>query len=223
MADILLIDTSSRNIEFAFCTGNKIDVAKNLYSVCNADLLTYEIKKAAKSFSLKLNDLKFIGFSNGPGSFTGLRIGSAVVKGLCYALGLKLIEVISLDIIANKIKFTQSSSQIITALIVSNTKDKDFYTADYKQKEGNIERISDYKVMKISEMDPTHRLFVLNEEENVNFPQGFFILNVFNESNIDSLFKLVRNKIIREEFSDFTTSEPFYMKQFTPSQNKIKF
>ncbi|MGB9696087.1 MAG: tRNA (adenosine(37)-N6)-threonylcarbamoyltransferase complex dimerization subunit type 1 TsaB [Ignavibacteria bacterium] len=222
MADILLIDTSSRKIEFAFCTGDRIDVVKNLYSEYNADLLTYEIRNAVKSYKLKLDDLKYIGFSSGPGSFTGLRIGLAVAKGLCYALSLKLIEVISLDIIANKIRFTQNSYQVITALIVSNSKDMDFYTADYKQHNGYIERISDYRVMKISKIDPTNRLFVLNEEENVDLPEGFFVLNVFAESNIDSLLKLTRNKITKGEFSDLITSEPFYMKQFTPLQNKIK-
>lgn len=222
MSDTLLIDTSSQKVEFAFCTGDKIDVVKNLYSEYNADLLTYEIKKVVKSYRLKLNDLKYVGFSNGPGSFTGLRIGSAVVKGLCYVLGLKLIEVISLDIIANKIRFTQGSFQVITSLIISNSKDIDFYTADYKQHNDHIERISDYRVMKISEMNPANRLFVLNEEKNINLPQDFFVLNVFSESNINSLLKLTRDKIKKGDFSDFTVSRPFYMKQFIPFPDKIK-
>lgn len=220
MSDTLLIDTSSQKVEFAFCTGDKIDVVKNLYSEYNADSLTYEIKRVVKSYRLKLNDLKYVGFSNGPGSFTGLRIGSAIVKGLCYALGLKLIEVISLDIIANKIRFTQSSFPVITSLVISNSKDMDFYTADYKQHNDHIERISDYRVMKISEMNPANRLFVLNEERNINLPQDFFVLNVFNESNINSLLKLTRNKIRKGHFSDFTTSRPFYMKQFIPFPDK---
>lgn len=216
MADILLIDTSSRKIEFAFCTGDKIDVVKNLYSEYNADLLTYEIRKAAKSYRLRLDDLKYIGFSNGPGSFTGLRIGSAVVKGLCYALSLQLIEIVSLDIIANKVKFIQSDSRVITALIASNSKDVDFYTADYRQHSSYTERISEYRVMKISELDPINRLFVFNEEESINLPQGFFVLNVFNEPNVNSLLELTREKIAKGEFSNFRTSEPFYMKQFHP-------
>lgn len=222
MADTLLIDTSSRKIEFAFCTGDKIDIAKNLYSEYNADLLTYEIRRTAKSYALKLNDLKYIGFSKGPGSFTGLKIGSAIVKGLCFGLNLKLVEVISLDVIANKAKFVQNSSKVITSLIASNSKDADFYTADYKQQDNHIERISDYRVMRITDLDPSGRLFVLNEEVNINLPQDFFVLNVFSESNIDSLIELTQQKITRGEFSDFRISEPFYMKQFAPFQNKTK-
>ncbi len=49
---------------------------------------------------MKQSDLSAIAISNGPGSYTGLRVGASVAKGMCYALGIPLIAIPTLQSLA---------------------------------------------------------------------------------------------------------------------------
>jgi tRNA threonylcarbamoyladenosine biosynthesis protein TsaB len=58
------------------------------------------INKLVRDAGYELHDLKAVAVSNGPGSYTGLRIGLSTAKGLCYALNIPLITVGSLEAMA---------------------------------------------------------------------------------------------------------------------------
>ena len=51
-----------------------------------------------------MKELNAIAVSQGPGSYTGLRIGVSAAKGLCYALNIPLIAVDTLQALASKVK-----------------------------------------------------------------------------------------------------------------------
>ena len=58
------------------------------------------IDEVVKMTETNLKELDAIAISAGPGSFTGLRIGSATAKGLCLALDKPLVEVSTLEAMA---------------------------------------------------------------------------------------------------------------------------
>lgn len=62
--------------------------------------LTRLIEQALQKVEIQANQLAAIAISNGPGSYTGLRIGLATAKGLCFGLDLPLITLNTLDIMA---------------------------------------------------------------------------------------------------------------------------
>lgn len=62
--------------------------------------LTRLIEQALQKGEIQANQLAAIAISNGPGSYTGLRIGLATAKGLCFGLDLPLITLNTLDIMA---------------------------------------------------------------------------------------------------------------------------
>ncbi len=66
----------------------------------HAEKLTLLIEEAAKELQISLKELSAVAVSNGPGSYTGLRIGLSVAKGICYALNKPLITLSSLKAIA---------------------------------------------------------------------------------------------------------------------------
>ena len=60
------------------------------------------IEECLQTAGLKPTDLDAVVISDGPGSYTGLRVGLSTVKGLCYALGIPLIAVNTLLSLANQ-------------------------------------------------------------------------------------------------------------------------
>ncbi|RYY29981.1 MAG: tRNA (adenosine(37)-N6)-threonylcarbamoyltransferase complex dimerization subunit type 1 TsaB [Chitinophagaceae bacterium] len=59
----------------------------------HAAWLHISIKDMLKSSGSSLKDLNAVAVTSGPGSYTGIRVGMASAKGLCYALGIPLITI----------------------------------------------------------------------------------------------------------------------------------
>ena len=66
----------------------------------HAAILTLQIRDCLREVSWQLTELDAIALSAGPGSYTGLRVGASVAKGICYALDKPLIAVGTLAALA---------------------------------------------------------------------------------------------------------------------------
>lgn len=104
MSYILNLETATKNCSVALAKEGKTIVYKEIadegYS--HAERLHVFIEEVIKEAGISLNDLAGIAVSQGPGSYTGLRIGVSAAKGLCYALGIPLIAVDTLQILASQ-------------------------------------------------------------------------------------------------------------------------
>ena len=214
---ILLIDSSTKKIEFGYADENELIIKEVLDSDHNADTLTYFIKKAFEGKKIDFGKIEYVSLSNGPGSFTGLRISSAIAKGICFALESKLIEISSLDIIANK-SASEFPGEKITSLIFANTKTIEFYYAVYESESGELKKISDYKVDSIDNILTEDIRFVINENLNESIKQKFLRApaDVSHLSNLESQYSIAKRYIHEKHFADYRTSQPFYMKEFIP-------
>lgn len=211
--NILSIDSSSSKIEFAVFSDCKEIIRHILSEDENADVLIYNIVEYCKKNSFNLKELDYISISNGPGSFTGLRISSAIAKGICFASGAKLIEVNSLDVLANKIE----TYKIIVPLIFSNSRTNEFYFSRYKR-ENSLTRISDYSISLLPSILNEEDFFIANEK----IPGYEERIMTSDSPSIISLYQLTLNYISQNKFSDYNTSEPFYMKEFIPLKSQKK-
>jgi len=70
----------------------------------HASLLTQFINDVLAQAGYSLKDIDAIAVSSGPGSYTGIRIGMATAKGLCYGLQCPLIKISTLQALANGLK-----------------------------------------------------------------------------------------------------------------------
>lgn len=209
--NILLLDTSSKKIEFAYNKKGVFCILKTLEEDKNADDLVYEIKKEFDGHGLNFQEISYVGLSNGPGSFTGLRIGSAVAKGICAGSNAKLIEVSSLDLIAVKYAEENSKEDVsVIPIIFSNSRTGEFYYAEYK----GVKRVSEYKVAVLDDIIRTNSDFILNEKTDYSFPVDLRVINLSDISNMPVLYKLTKEHIEEGRIIDYGLSEPFYMKRF---------
>ncbi len=98
---LLAIDTSTRMVGLALYDGVKV-LAESIWT--GADYHTVELAPAIgemlKRCGVEINQLEALGVALGPGSFTGLRIGLALAKGLALVRGLPIAGVPTLDILA---------------------------------------------------------------------------------------------------------------------------
>ena len=101
MALILNIDTSQDAACVSLATdGAVISAITNETQKDHAAWIHEAIDKLFTTTGHHSNDLASIGVSNGPGSYTGLRIGLSTAKGLCYALKIPLITAGTLQVLA---------------------------------------------------------------------------------------------------------------------------
>jgi tRNA threonylcarbamoyladenosine biosynthesis protein TsaB len=103
---ILNIETATKNCSVALAKEGKTIVCKEIaeegYS--HAERLHVFIEEIIAEAGITYKDLTAIAVSQGPGSYTGLRIGVSAAKGLCYALDIPLIAVDTLKTLASQLK-----------------------------------------------------------------------------------------------------------------------
>ena len=94
----LAIDTSGGAVCVAAANGIKEAwrAVEGVTSVCLMDAIDGVLREVG----LAAADVGFIACVTGPGSFTGIRIGIATAKGLCFALGKKALALTSFDLLA---------------------------------------------------------------------------------------------------------------------------
>ncbi|MBQ6321824.1 MAG: tRNA (adenosine(37)-N6)-threonylcarbamoyltransferase complex dimerization subunit type 1 TsaB [Lachnospiraceae bacterium] len=91
--------------------------------------------------------LDAIAVSSGPGSFTGLRIGSATAKGMAFAIGCPIVEVPTLEGLACNLSETEG---IVVPMM--DARRSQVYTAIYRFRQGNCETLADAMAVPVQEL-----------------------------------------------------------------------
>ena len=126
------------------------------------------IEELLKSCNLTLDDIDIFAVSEGPGSFTGVRIGAAVIKGLAFKDEKPCVGVSTLEALAYNLRGIEG---IICPCM--NARREQVYTAIFRGDGKNIERVTDDMALSISELKEE-----LSEyDENIFFcGDGYFLV-----------------------------------------------
>jgi len=145
---VLSIDSATESASCAVINDGKLlgDINFN-YKKQHSVILMEMIDQLLKNVSLTISDIDGFVVSKGPGSFTGLRIGIATVKGLSHGTGKPFVGVSSLDGLAYNMAFTSGIICPIMDALRGNV-----YTALYKFNGTILERISDYMAISMDEL-----------------------------------------------------------------------
>lgn len=215
MTYILNVETATKNCSVAIAkdgiTLHCKELSEEGYS--HAEKLHVFIEQVLKEVHLTFNDLSAIAVSQGPGSYTGLRIGVSAAKGLCFALDIPLIAIDTLEALALQAKGVEG---FIVPMI--DARRMEVYSAVFDSNMNKIREVraeiltSDsfseissiiYFLGDCSEKSKT----VLNKANHIYMDE--IIYPSANQMSVLSFEKFQKNKI-----ADVAYFEPFYLKDF---------
>jgi tRNA threonylcarbamoyladenosine biosynthesis protein TsaB len=128
MALILHIDTAVQSASVCLAeNGRVLGTRINPADKESASWLHLAIEQVLVENSTPLQGLDAIAISAGPGSYTGLRVGMAAAKGLCYALSKPLLTINTLQMMANAVQ--QPATELLCPMI--DARRMEVFTAIY--------------------------------------------------------------------------------------------
>ncbi len=146
---ILAVDSTAITASVAITEDEKL-LAE--YTVCggntHSETLLPMIESALKTLKLTVADIDLFACSAGPGSFTGVRIGAAVIKGLSFGRGDACVAVSTLEALAYNL-----SGYAGLICPVMNARRSQVYTALFESDGKSLTRLTEDSPMMISELD----------------------------------------------------------------------
>lgn len=169
---------------------------------------------------IRVNQLDAVAVNIGPGSYTGLRVGLSTAKGLCYALGIPLITVSSLEILAESVK--EEATDLICPLI--DARRMEVFTAVY-DKNMTIQRAPQAMILdknSFSDLLSEHPVLFCGDgaeklKQSINHPAAAFTSYL---STTEAFIRLSQKFLLGNTFADLAYSEPLYIKEFYTAARK---
>ena len=219
MPIILNIETATKNCSVALAKEGKTIACKEIaeQNFSHAEKLHVFIEELLAENQLQFSDLSAIAVSQGPGSYTGLRIGVSSAKGFCYALNIPMIAIDTLQLLAKQIHIEEG---IIILMI--DARRMEVFTAFYDKNHNQIrntqaEIIDETSYQEIS--DKIHLVGDGTEKFKNTLTDDKFVFHsgvVFPSANEMSQLSFDKYKI--SDFVDVAYFEPYYLKDFVLSK-----
>lgn len=215
MAYILNIETATKNCSVSLSKDGQTicskEVAEQGYS--HAELLHVFIEAVLKESGVDSKELAAVAVSKGPGSYTGLRIGVSTAKGLCYALGIPLISVDTLEVLARKV--TANDGIIVPML---DARRMEVYSAVFDANHQKTKAVQAEVLTENSYADFDEKVYFVGDCQEkcqtVLTKANFVFLTEIVFPSAKEMSVISFEKFTREDFEDVAYFEPFYLKDF---------
>ncbi len=228
MALIVSIETSTNICSAALARDGKvIGLVESSDEKSHASQLTLFIQKLLQEQNLHANDLDAVSVSHGPGSYTGLRIGVSVAKGICYAVGKPLIAVNTLKAIALMAKESIPESKGLLCPMI-DARRMEVYSALFNWQLDVLKEISAEVIDHLSYQEMLEKqtiYFFGNGAEKCKdvlvHPNAHILEGIYPSAKYMAI--LAEDAFQKTDFKDVAYFEPFYLKDFvaTIPKNKI--
>ena len=136
MAYILNIESATDVCSICISDNDKILAVQETVSN-HASQITMMIEKCLLEAHLKMKNLDAVAISNGPGSYTSLRIGASTAKGICYALDIPLIAVDTLKALALNAYLNLKDEEALYCPMI-DARRMEVYTAVFKAEKNGL-------------------------------------------------------------------------------------
>ncbi|MCW3788437.1 tRNA (adenosine(37)-N6)-threonylcarbamoyltransferase complex dimerization subunit type 1 TsaB [Plebeiibacterium sediminum] len=230
MALILSIETSTKVCSVCLSENDNIIIKKELFEAnSHATHLTVFIQDLFNDIKdYQISDIDAVAVSSGPGSYTGLRIGVSVAKGICYALNKPLIAITSLEALAYAAIDNENLKEDTLICPMIDARRMEVYTTLYNAKLEKVKEISAEIIDENSfaEALQQHPIIFLGDgaakcQDVIKGENAIFIEN--KAPLAANMVKTAYQKFQDKQFEDVAYFEPFYLKDFvaTTPKNKV--
>jgi tRNA threonylcarbamoyladenosine biosynthesis protein TsaB len=224
---IICLETATSLCSVALCDSEGvISLRESNESKSHASVLTIFIEEILRENRIRANDLKAVAVSKGPGSYTGLRIGVSVAKGIAYGASIPLIGVettLSMfwGISASQISGTEMDKDLLFCPML-DARRMEVYYAIYdcygnKIKDISAEIINENSFVKIPESkkiiffgDGAQKCKGVINRKNTFFADDYML-------SAASMHRPVIQAFNNNNFEDVAYFEPLYLKDFITS------
>jgi tRNA threonylcarbamoyladenosine biosynthesis protein TsaB len=219
MALILSIDTSIDTADVSLARNGVLLASEtNTEPKNHGSFLQLAIKRILSSTNTNINTLDAIAVANGPGSYTGLRVGLSSAKGLCFTLNRPLITISTLEILARTTRqqFMLNNNYLFCPMI--DARRMEVFTAMYNY---NMDQVLPTQAMILDEnsfaqqLDEKVIVFSGNGSHKlkniINHPNALFA-NLETPNKIAATIAISEAKYLIKNFDNLAYSEPYYVK-----------
>lgn len=225
MAYILHLESSTSICSVALAKdGQLIDIQESSEGQNHARLLSVFAEDLLRKNELTADQLAAIAVSEGPGSYTGLRIGVSLAKGLCYVNQIPLIAISPLQAMAEQVirrktelNLNLSSHSMLIPMI--DARRMEVYTAAYNVNNSEIRSVSAEIVDEntfAEDLKENQLVFFGNGAtkcaEIIKHDNACFIDNI--QTSAQFMCSLAWKAFQNKQFVDLAYFEPFYLKDF---------
>lgn len=233
MSYLLHLETSTKVCSVALSKNNNVIsiMEENSPDFSHSSQLTVFIQKVMDKAGISFQDLSGVSVSSGPGSYTGLRIGTSAAKGLCYALDIPLISVSTLKSMA----FIMMQSEYYSVKKIRNVllcpmidaRRMEVYNAIFDNKLRQLKPVSADVIDKDSFAEFMHDkpVWFFGDGASkcksvISGCNAIFFDDVFPSAS--GMASLAYDMFINQQFEDTAYFEPFYLKDFVAGKPKVK-
>jgi tRNA threonylcarbamoyladenosine biosynthesis protein TsaB len=222
---ILGLDTATKFSAIAIFKDKKIYHYRINLGRELARALLPSLKQILEALSVKPEQIDYFAVGLGPGSFTGLRIGLATVKGLAMALEKKVIGIPTLDIIARN-AMPDSGYNFFCPLI--DAKRDLVFMSLYKDTREGYKRVVTYKLVSLPQLYkiiPKETLFLgdalklYRKELMLNVKAASFSEEDFFYPSPEKIIEIAKERITQRQFTEIKKLKPIYL---YPKECQIK-
>ena len=196
----------------------------------HSEKITNFIREVMEVAKIDYKQLDAVAVSQGPGSYTGLRIGVSTAKGICYAADLPLMAIDTLEAMANGMKMKLGSQIADNDLLIPmiDARRMEVYASVF---DAQLNRINDTAALVIDEhsfenLCRDHHLWLFGDgapklsklfenHPNISIVEGF-------KPSAAYMLPLAEKALREQKFVDVAYFEPFYLKDFIAGKPHVK-
>ncbi|MDH4404029.1 MAG: tRNA (adenosine(37)-N6)-threonylcarbamoyltransferase complex dimerization subunit type 1 TsaB [Flavobacterium sp.] len=221
MTYILNLETATKNCSVSISQNGKTILCKEMAEAgySHAEKLHVFIEECLQELKLTPKDLSSVAVSQGPGSYTGLRIGVSAAKGLCFALHIPLIAIDTLLVLASQLTISEG---IIIPMI--DARRMEVYSAIFTSKLDKIREVQAEILTENSFKEIAESIHFVGDcaekAKTVLTDTNFIFHEEIIYPSANEMSALSYQKFQQSKFEDVAYFEPYYLKDFMATVSK---
>jgi tRNA threonylcarbamoyladenosine biosynthesis protein TsaB len=224
MALILSLETSTHVCSVALHHNGKLLATSEVHvEQSHASKLALLVEEVLKITGADKAAIQAVAISSGPGSYTGLRIGTSTAKGFCFVLDIPLITINTLELLAHQVFKLSNLESYLCPMLDARRLEVYCMVIDWNMNVINPVEAKVVDEASFSDLLDQRKVIFFGDgstkcQNIIKHPNAYFLQGIYPAAS--QLGILAWEKFQKKDFEDLVRFEPFYLKDFLIKQSK---